>query len=391
MYDLSKLSALLEKVIEPFVGQNVAQKTLLYNFVAKKTPPFERKGLEVYVPIRTSRHAGVYGIPDSESTVGRGEAKYEQATYQVKLYGGSIEINKKLLSVPDDQQVVNHLSRITQDLMQDMIYVLNLDFVGDGTGFIGKTASAGSSTTSVELVPYNLGTDNGDITAEDILTPGDYIKIGTNPAVQVTAVNGNVITIASAQSFAAGVNVVRATPAGNPVDAVAGLMAIVNDNNFAGIDVSTTPTWKAVKDVPGTATTLTLTDMYRVYSAVNKLGECDVLFMNRTLFNKYGSILQAQVRFTPTETLQGGWRGLEFMGGAAKVILDYHIPSDAVYFVSTKNLYRLEIQPPKFEKGTEGTLLRSYGTVKYEAVLTALYALGTDVRGAFGVMGNRTA
>jgi hypothetical protein len=79
------------------------------------------------------------------------------------------------------------------------------------------------------------------------------------------------------------------------------------------------------------------------------------------------------------------------MGGAAKILLDHLCPDNAVYFVSSKNLYRLVIQDPQFEKGTDGMMFRSYGNLKYEVALTALLTLGVDVRGAFGIVGNRTA
>lgn len=392
MLDLTKISALLEKVIQPFVADNVSTKTLFYQFTTKSAKKPQREGTTVYFPVRVSRFAQVYGIPDAETSVGRGEAKYEQARFGIKLYGGSFELTKKVLSVPNDEEVVSVITRLSKDIMNDAIWALNRDFFLSGDGTIGKAASAGTSSSTLTLAPYNFGTDNGDVTAEDLVVVGDYIKIGTNAVVQVTAVSGNTITIASAQSWAANDPVKIVTASGNAVDAIDGLQAIV-DNTLAygNLNPSTYPSWKAYRDVPASATPLALTDLYKAFSAINKLGEVDYLFMNRTLFNKYGSLLQAQVRFTAKEVLHAGWKGLEFMGGNASVILDYHCPSDAVYFISSKNLYRLEIQPLQFEKGTDGQLLRSYGGVKYEAVLTGLLNLATDVRGAHGVVGNRTA
>jgi len=392
MIDLAKVSALLEKVIQPFVADNIATKTLFYQFTTKTAKRPQVEGTTVYFPVRVSRFAQIYGVPDSETQVGRGEAQYEQARFNVKLYAASFEITKKVLSVGNDEEVVSILSRLSKDSMNDFIWALNRDFFLAGNGVIGKTASAGTSTTTLTLIPYNFGTDNGDVTAADLLTPGDYIKIGTNAAVTVVSVNDNTVTISAAQSWAANTDVKIVTINGNTVDAIDGLQALV-DNTLAygNLNPATYPVWKAYRDVPATATPLSLTDLYKAYSAINKLGEVDYLFMNRTLFNKYGSLLQAQIRFTAKEVLHAGWKGLEFMGGNASIILDYHCPSDAVYFISSKNLYRLEIQPPQFEKGTDGQLLRNYGGLKYEAVLTALLNLATDVRGAHGIVGNRTA
>jgi archaellum component FlaF (FlaF/FlaG flagellin family) len=392
MIDLSKLSALLEKRIQPYVAQNLSQKTLFYNFTQKSTKKPNLVGTTVFYPVRVGRVANFYGVPDSETTVGRGEPDYRQAQFSVKLYAGSIEFTKKALSVPDPEQVVDHLTQITNDLIQDAQWILNYEFITKENAEIGTAATAGSSTTSLTFKPYTVGgTDNGDITAQDLIAPGDYIKIGTNPAVQVVAVNGNSVTLASAQTWSAGASIKRATVNGNVEDSMPGLLSIVDDTDFAGLTVASVPAWQAYKDVPASATVLALNDLYKAFSTINKLGDVDYIFMNRTLFNKYGSILQAQVRFTPTQKLSAGWVGLEFMGGNAQVILDYHIPSDAVYFISSKNLHRIEIEAPHFEKGTDGNLLRNYGGLKYEAVLTALLTLACDVRGAHGVVGNRTA
>jgi hypothetical protein len=355
-----------------------------------KTPKsFTRKGLDIFVPIRVGRFSGIVGQPAGEVDLQRGEPNYQQATYGTKLITASYEITKRELSVPSTQEVVPLLARLNKDLMNDVIWDLNRQIFSDGTATIGKAASAGSSSTSLSLAP--TGGTNGDITAQDLISVGDYIKIGSNSVVQVTGVNNNTITIASAQSWSANDVVKKAKSNGSISAEVEGLIAVVSNTTYGGINPSSYPSWQAYRDVPASSTALVLADLYRAYSAVNKLGDVDYLFVNRTLFNKYGSLLQAQVRFTANDVLHAGWSGLEFMGGKAKILLDFHCPDDSVFFISSKNLYRLVIQDPQFEKGTDGLMFRGYGNLKYEVVLSALLNIGVDVRGAFGVVGNRTA
>jgi hypothetical protein len=157
MIDLSKLSALLEKRIQPYVAQNLSQKTLFYNFTQKSTKKPNLVGTTVFYPVRVGRVANFYGVPDSETTVGRGEPDYRQAQFSVKLYAGSIEFTKKALSVPDPEQVVDHLTQITNDLIQDAQWILNYEFITKENAEIGTAATAGSSTTSLTFKPYTVG------------------------------------------------------------------------------------------------------------------------------------------------------------------------------------------------------------------------------------------
>lgn len=390
MINLTALNALLEKVIQPFVGEQLSQKTLLYQ-TAKDGKSFKRLGMSVYVPVRLSRFANISAHPDGDFTVDRGDPKYDQAVFSVKLISGSFEIDKPTLEVPSAQEVVPHLATLTKALTNDLIWELNRQFWGDGSATLGTAAAAGTASTTLTLSPY--GGKNGDIRAQDIISAGDYIKIGTNPAVQVVSVSGNTVTIATAQTWASGAVVYKARSNGNVSNDILGMGAIVaNNNNYGGLSETTYPNWTAYRDVPATATPLALTDLYKAFTAVRKFSNSKYhLFMNQTLFNKYGSLLQPLVRFSPKEALSGGWTALEFMGGNADVILDYLCPDDSVFFIPADNLYRLEIQPPQFEKGTDGNLFRSYGQLKYEAIITAMLNLGVDVRAAFGVVGNRTA
>jgi len=389
MVDLTKLSALIEKVVQPFVADNIATRTALYQFTMKTPKTFPRKGLDIYVPVRVGRFSGIIGQPSGEVDLMRGEPNYKQATYSTKLITASFEITKRELSLPRTQEVVPILSRLTKDLMNDVIWDLNRQFFSDGSAQIGTANGAGTDSTSLTLSP--TGGTNGDITAQDLITPGDYIKIGTGDAVQVSAVSGNTITLAAARTWNDGDAVKKVKSNGSVSNEIEGLLAIVSSGSYGGLDPSTYPAWSAYRDVPGSATTLALADLYKAYSAIQKLGDVDYLFVNKTLFNKYGSLLQAQIRFTAKENLYAGWRGLEFMGGKAAILLDHLCPDDAVFFISSKNLYRLVIQDPRFEKGTDGLLFKSYGNLKYEVVLAAILNLGVDVRGAFGIVGNRTA
>ncbi len=90
------------------------------------------------------------------------------------------------------------------------------------------------------------------------------------------------------------------------------------------------------------------------------------------------------------EVLYGGWAGLSYMGGVAQVLLDYDCPDDRIYFLSTEDLIYGEYQPLEFERGTDGTLLKLAGKLDYEVTASWMGNIGTDARGAQGMLANKT-
>jgi len=390
MIDLTVVSDILKKAIAPAVYDQFTSKALLYQIARKNVGITQQVNDKFYFPVRVQRSGGVIALPDRKN-LQHGDPKFTQGVVSVKLITGSFEITKKALAVKDAGSVVPILTRLSQDLTKDLIVDVNRQLFGTGDAVIGKVSGATTDSTEVTIIPQ--GGEAGDIKMEDILTPGQYITNGAGDgAVQVTAVNGNVVTVASAQSYTDGAEIKKLTDDGTPADELDGLGELFANGEYLGINPSTYPAWKAyVDDNGGTDTMLALTDMHKAYTAANKLGDIKYIFVNRTLFNKYGSSLEAQVRFTPKDVLGGGWVGLDYMGGQAKVVLDYYCPDKSVVMISPKALTVTELQPLQFEPGTNGTLLREAGKVDYEVVETGLFNLATFVRGAHAILKNRTA
>ncbi len=71
----------------------------------------------------------------------------------------------------------------------------------------------------------------------------------------------------------------------------------------------------------------------REYSQV---GDQYAIFVNKTLYRKYGDILVSLRRTVDQTDLLGGWTGLEFAAGAGKVgvFLDYDVPDGEVIILN---------------------------------------------------------
>jgi hypothetical protein len=117
-----------------------------------------------------------------------------------------------------------------------------------------------------------------------------------------------------------------------------GLEAIVDSTAVVGgIDPAGTGNgfWAAYEE--GTAGALSLADMATAYNTVSRGNDHpDMIITTQTLFEKYESLLQPQLRYTDTKTADSGFQNLLFK--AAPVVYDDACTSGTVYFLNSKYL-----------------------------------------------------
>jgi hypothetical protein len=115
-----------------------------------------------------------------------------------------------------------------------------------------------------------------------------------------------------------------------------GLDNIVSTGNaVGGIDGDTNAFWNSY--VEDTAGPLTLLQMATAYNSVSVGNDHpDVVLATQTLYEKYESLLQPQLRYTDTKTADAGFQNLLFK--AAPVMYDVHAPAETVFFLNTKYL-----------------------------------------------------
>jgi hypothetical protein len=117
-----------------------------------------------------------------------------------------------------------------------------------------------------------------------------------------------------------------------------GLGNIISDTvSVGGIDPTVTGNefWKSyVNDDAGA---LSLLDMSTAYNSVSVGNEHpDMVLTTQTLFEKYESLLQPQLRYTDTKTADAGFQNLLFK--SAPVMYDVHAPAGTVFFLNSKYL-----------------------------------------------------
>jgi len=104
-----------------------------------------------------------------------------------------------------------------------------------------------------------------------------------------------------------------------------------------GIDPTATGNswWGSYEE--GTAGALSLADMATAYNSVSVGNDHpDMVLTTQTLFEKYESLLQPQLRYTDAKTADAGFQNLLFK--SAPVVYDVHAPAGTMFFINSKYL-----------------------------------------------------
>lgn len=397
---LSDLTNILEKVIRPAVEDQLYYKTILWNMVGGYNSELgtgERKNMGVlktsmdnqtfYIPILTAHSSGAVAIAEG-GTLNPGKPTLDQASIPARYETGTFQIDKQTLAIKDAGVAVRQLDFYVRQNTLAMAIDLNRQcYSPNQVGTANATQGGGGSTTFVFAA-----SPNGDIDFTRYTPPGTEIIIGAGSAVVVDAITAkNTLTLHAARTWNQGDVVQKADGAGAAAVELDGLnTAISTTAVYQGINPSSDPAWVAgYVNNPVGATTLKLPDMYTAFVQANRTGDVKYILMNATEFTAYGNLLQGQIRFDYHDVLGGGWKGLDFMGGLAQVVLDYDCPDDHIYFVSPESFTLGELLPFEWEKGTDGVLLRIVGTLNYEAVGVWFGNLGCFKRSANALLANR--
>jgi hypothetical protein len=108
---------------------------------------------------------------------------------------------------------------------------------------------------------------------------------------------------------------------------------VESGNTVGGINSSTETWWRSYEE--NTAAALTLAQMTTAYNSVSVGNDHpDMILGTQTLFEKYESLLQPQLRYTDTKTADAGFQNLLFK--AAPVAYDVDCPATNMYFLNSK-------------------------------------------------------
>ncbi len=394
---ISDVTYALHKIIMPYIRDNFPSATILLDQI-KKNGDVTVMNNYFYAGVRTSRHAGIVALASDKGKLVSGGSTGAQAYVPVKSLTGTFDISKLVLDVSKNVKgaVVNQLTEQSESLTSDFAKDLNRQLHGDGTGEIARADGAGSSSTSLTVQNPFQDAVNGDIKPTKYLAVGMQIKIGSNSAVGITAINTstNVVTIDSAQTWSDEDSIVKADGDGNAVAEIMGLRgAIDDDTTYAGLTRASTPQWTGVLDEDVEA--LTISDLEDVYLEAREFGRLKdryAIFMNKTPYKTYGNLLTDMKRVAQEKELLGGWTGLEFSAGAGKVgvFLDYDTPDGDVGIYNLDSMIRCEVGDVDWVDDPKSGLVRRSDYLTYQAVMAYFANLLVVAPGANGRMSGKS-
>jgi hypothetical protein len=110
---------------------------------------------------------------------------------------------------------------------------------------------------------------------------------------------------------------------------------VESGNTVGGINSATAGNeyWRSYEE--NTAGALTLLQMATAYNSTSVGNDHpDVILTTQTLFEKYESLLQPQLRYTDTKTADAGFQNLLFK--SAPIMYDTHCTANVMYFLNSK-------------------------------------------------------
>lgn len=407
---LTNVSNALTKVLQPFIKDNFDKKTVLLDQIKRNTNTTFINNT-FYAPVRTGRHGGVTNLANDGSTLVSGSASIGQASVNTKIVTATFDISKLTLDATRTTKgaVENQLTFQARTLADDMAKSVNRQYYSDGVGIVSQVNGSVSSTSFSVQAPNaslddgrsvdNYGTVNGDISPTKYLAPGQRIGVGTAAAAvgTISSIAGNTVTVTGATASAANdaIYILDGDGAGAGTSEIQGLRAALSSGTtYAGL-ARTTYGWEP--QLGTTAEALSLSAMEDVYLSAKEFAQTSdryAIFVNKTLYKKYGDILTSLRRTVNETDLLGGWTGLEFAAGAGRVgvFLDYDVPDGEVLVINLDSFTVCQVSDMDWlEDPNSGSLIRRRDAITYQATMVWFTNLICTAPGANGRLTQKTA
>src|SRR3990167_14687 len=392
---LSNASSALKEILLPFIQNNFPKQTILLDTL-KRNSNINYINDEFVASLWTSRHGGVSNLADDGNNVlSSSGRRLTRGTVPVESVTGAFDISKLTIDATKTSKgaVADMLAAQGTTLASDFGRHLNRQFYGDGVGVVSQVrttgGSVGAGTAALEQPDSNLddgrsidwyGTINGDVSPTKYINQDAILGIGTGGADlgTVSSVTGTSVVMTGGPAIVASDSVYLMDGSGEGAGTSeflgmrAALSSTTGTSTYAGVARNTTG-W--APQFGSSSEALTLSRMEAAYISAREFSAMEdkfAIFVNKTLYQKYGDILTAMRREVNRTELTGGWTGIDFAAGAGKVavFLDYDVPDGEVLVVNLNSWTICEVEHINWmEDPNSGALLRLQNTIQYQAVL----------------------
>lgn len=413
---LSDFSNALRTILLPYVRDNFPTQTILLDQM-KRNSGVTFINNTFYAPLRSTRHGGVNNLANDGNSTVSGTAGVGRASVNVKIMTGAFDISKLAIDATKSNEgaVMSSLTFQARALSSDFARSANRQIYADGSGIVAQVLATGGSVGvgTIGVMPRdanlddgrsidNYGTVNGDVSPTKYIAPLQIIGIGTNANDKGTVVSttGTSIVISAAGTTAANDAIFLLDGSGQGAGTMeltgirSALSSTTGTSLYAGVARSVlawTPQFGSVSEA------LTLSRMEQSYLSAKEfaqMGDQFAIFVNKTLYKKYGDILTSMRRVVNETELLGGWTGLEFAAGAGKVgvFLDYDVPDGEVLILNLDSWTICQVSDLDWlEDPNGGGMLRLSNKIVYQAEMAWFVELLCLAPGANGRETQKTA
>jgi hypothetical protein len=415
---LSNVSNALNKIILPYIQDNFNKQTILLDQLKRNTGVTFMND-NFYAPVRSSRHGGITNLANDGNALVSGKAAIEQAYVGVKIITGTFDISKLTLDATRTSKgaVENQLTFQASTLASDFAKAVNRQYYSDGFGVVAAVlGSVDTTTVSVEMpkaaagtqdarILDTVGTVNGDIGPTDYLQPGMIVgwgSAGGSGVNTIASVTGtSIVLTATIDADVLGsknISIMDGSSAGAGTSEIQGMRRALSSSTgtstYANLARSTHGWTPQIGTTAGALTISAIEQQYLAAKKYAQMGDQYAIFVNTTLYKKYGDLLTAMRRVVNETELLGGWTGLEFAAGAGKVgvFLDYDVPDGEVLIVNLDSWTICQVSDLGWlEDVREGALFRRPDYITYQATMAWFTNLICRAPAANGRLTQKTA
>lgn len=388
--EITDVSNALQKVILPYIRDNLPKEVIFLDQV-KRNAGVTFMNNSFYAPLRSGRHGGVTNLADDGNSVVSSKSTLSQGSVGVKIITGAFDISKLVIDATKTTKgaVENMLTFQADSLVNDFKRSLNRQFYSDGYGAVGQVSgSVGAGTVSLARQDANLddgrsidwyGSVNGDIAVDKYFAVGQIVGIGTGGVDlgTISSITGTSLVMTGSPASVANdsIYICDGDGEGSGTSEIQGvrlaLSSSTGTSTYANLARSTTG-W--TPQFGSTAEALTLSRMEATYLAAREYGMAGdryAIFVNKSLYKKYGDILTAMRRTVAETDLLGGWTGLEFAAGAGRVgvFLDYDVPDGECLIINLDSWTICQVSDIDWMEDPQGNLLRIANKLHYQAIM----------------------
>jgi hypothetical protein len=414
---LSNVSNALNKIILPYIQDNFNKQTILLDQLKRNTGVTFMND-NFYAPIRSSRHGGVTNLANDGNALVSGKAALGQASVGVKIITGTFDISKLTLDATKTSKgaVENQLTFQASTLASDFAKAVNRQYYSDGFGGLCEVVGTASGSITVKLIAAATGgtndtrlqdvngSINNDISPTEYIQPGMILGFGSaagSGTASVTSItNGTTVVMSDNDLTSVGgvIYIVDGSGGGAGTSEIQGLKAALSSSTgtstYAGVARSTHGWTPQISTAGGALTISAIEQQYLAAKKYAQMGDQYAIFVNTTLYKKYGDLLTAMRRVVNETELLGGWTGLEFAAGAGKVgvFLDYDVPDGEVFIVNLDSWTICQVSDLGWlEDVREGALFRRPDYITYQATMAWFTNLICRAPAANGHLTQKTA